>query len=194
LRKQHYTTEEALSLLQQGKEAGLDHYFHAHYGSLSYFAFTLTQDNHLAEELAAEAFVKLWQNREAMQETGSVKAWLYRTVRNGAIDHLRKVKRMRINEQGLQTADTMEQSILHKLVHTETLRQILHLMEILPPQCRKVFQLFFLHGKSYSEIAREMNISPITAKNQKNKAVRLLREKAGPLLQLTLLAITYQLL
>jgi len=45
---------------------------------------------------------------------------------------------------------------------------------------RKVFKLYYLHGKSYSEIAKELNKSEGTIRNQKKQALRLLRNKFSP--------------
>jgi RNA polymerase sigma-70 factor (family 1) len=170
------TPEEALQALQGGRQEGLNFFFKLHYGSLSYFAFKLTEDSFLAEEMVSSAFIKLWSYSTNITSPNHLKQWLYQVVRNEAIDHLRKVKRLRVNQQGLQTAETVEQSVMHKMMQVETIRQILQALDVLPPKCREVFQLFFIQGKSYEEIGKELNISPHTVRNQKIRAVRIIRE------------------
>ncbi|HWJ90750.1 MAG TPA: RNA polymerase sigma-70 factor [Flavisolibacter sp.] len=172
-----YSDHEALHALLEGREDGLDHFFQAYYSHLTYFAYKLVHDEFLAEEIAAEAFVKLWNNRDRLSMEGSIKAWLYNTVRNASIDHLRKVKRLRVAESGLQTTETIEASVLQKLIETETIRQVIVTLDYLPPKCREVFRMFHFEGKSYQEIARELNISPHTVRNQKERATRLLKKK-----------------
>jgi RNA polymerase sigma-70 factor (family 1) len=181
LRKTHYTPDDALQALIQGREEGLGFFFQQYYTRLCYFATTLLYDDCLAQEITSDAFTKLWQSRQSLATEGSIKAWLYSTVRNAAIDHLRKVKRLRVSESGLQSATTIEQSVLHTIIQTETIDHIVQTIGKLPPQCRRIFRLFYLHGKSYNEIAQELNLSPQTVRNQKLRATKLLRKMILPL-------------
>jgi RNA polymerase sigma-70 factor (family 1) len=171
--------DEALEAILQGSEEGLRHYFSRHYASLTNFAFRLLNDQFLAEEFAAEAFVKLWNRREQFSSDGSVKAWLHTTVRNASFDHLRRAKLIRVSEMSLQTPETIEQSALHHMIESETVQQVIRVLELLPPKCRQVFKMFYFGGKSYEEIARKLNLSPHTVRNQHIRAVRLLKEKVN---------------
>lgn len=184
MRKKQYSNDEALQALMLGREEGLDHFFHLYYAPLTYFAFKLLGDQYQAEEIAAEAFIKLWNNKEKFTAEGSIKSWLYTSVRNAAVDHLRKVKRLRITESGLQTVAYNEQSVLHHMIETETIQNIIKTLELLPPGCRQVFKMFYFGGKSFEEIARELNLSPHTVRNQKARAVRMLKAKLTPLVLL----------
>jgi RNA polymerase sigma-70 factor (family 1) len=181
LRKTNDTANYALQALIRGREEGLGFFFQEHYTQLCYFAGTLLNDDCLAQEVTSDAFTKLWQTRQTLATEGSIKAWLYSTVRNASIDHLRKVKRLRVSESGLQSATTIEQSVLHTIIQTETIDHIVQTIAKLPPQCRRIFRLFYLHGKSYNEIAQELNLSPQTVRNQKQRAAKLLRKMILPL-------------
>jgi RNA polymerase sigma-70 factor (family 1) len=181
LRKTNYTANDALQALIRGREEGIDFLFQQYYTQLCYFAGTLLNDDFLAQEITSDAFTKLWQSRQTLATEGSIKAWLYSTVRNASIDHLRKVKRLRVSESGLQSATTIEQSVLHTIIESETIDRIIETIGKLPPQCRRIFRLFYLHGKSYNEIAQELNLSPQTVRNQKQRAAKLLRKMILPL-------------
>jgi RNA polymerase sigma-70 factor (family 1) len=182
LRKTNYTANNALQALIRGRKEGIDFLFQQYYTQLCYFAGTLLNDDCLAQEITSDAFTKLWQSRQSLATEGSIKAWLYSAVRNASIDHLRKVKRLRVSESGLQSATTIEQSVLHTIIESETIDHIIEAMGKLPPQCRRIFRLFYLHGKSYNEIAQELNLSPQTVRNQKQRAAKLLRKMMLPLL------------
>jgi RNA polymerase sigma-70 factor (family 1) len=184
---------KALQALLNHKEEGLEFFFEEYYSPLVFFANKLIHDTCLAEEISADAFIKLWEKREELSMEGSIKSWLYATVRNSCIDHLRKVRRMHISEQGLQTVESVEQSVLHKLIETETLKEITRTMELLPPKCRQVFRLFYIHGKNYQEIAKELRLSPLTVRNQKQRAVRLLKEMMGPVIVFVVFSICFYL-
>jgi RNA polymerase sigma-70 factor (ECF subfamily) len=95
---------------------------------------------------------------------------------------------MRIGERGLENTETTEQSVLHTIVETETVKEIIHTLDRLPPKCRQVFTLFFLHGKSYKEIADELHLSPHTVRNQKQRAIRLIKKIITPICLFLLLS------
>jgi RNA polymerase sigma-70 factor (ECF subfamily) len=180
LRKTKLHTTDALLSLKEGREEGLHYFFDHYYNCLQFFAQKILHDALIAEEVVADAFIKLWERRAILSSEGSIKSLLYTTVKNGCIDHLRKVKRMRVNEQGLQSINTIEPCILQSIVETETVQQIVDTLEKLPPKCRQVFKLFYLQGKSYDEIARELHLSPHTVRSQKQRATRLLKAMITP--------------
>ncbi|HWI93654.1 MAG TPA: RNA polymerase sigma-70 factor [Flavisolibacter sp.] len=184
--KTNFNTEEALQALIRGREEGLHFFFDNYYSYLNFFAQKLLHDPLLAEEIVADAFIKLWEKRQELSMEGSIKSLLSTMVRNNCINQLQKAKRMRIGEKGLENLDTTEQSVLHTIVETETVKQIIHALNALPPKCRQVFTLFFLHGKSYKEIADELQLSPHTVRNQKLRAVRLIKKMIAPLCLLLL--------
>jgi RNA polymerase sigma-70 factor (ECF subfamily) len=53
-------------------------------------------------------------------------------------------------------------------------------MELLPTQCGLVFKKFFVEGKDYPTIAEEMKLSISTVRNQKRRALLLLRGRLLP--------------
>ena len=169
---------ESFAALQKGQERGLQYYFGLYYRPLSYFAFKMLEDAAHAEEVAAGAFVKLWEHRAALTSPAGVKSWLFRTVRNGCLDHLRSSRRLRIGREGLEAAhEVAEVSALHHLIETEMIQQILVALETLPKGCREIFRLFYLEDKSLKEIAEELQVSVSTVKSQKARALELLRRK-----------------
>ncbi|RYZ91082.1 MAG: RNA polymerase sigma-70 factor [Proteobacteria bacterium] len=180
---------EAFTALQKGQEWGIECFFKCYYRPLSYFAYKLLEDTAQAEEFAAEAFVKLWEHRATLSSATGIKAWLFRTVRNGCLDHLRAARRLRIGRTGLEAAaNVAEASALHHLIETEMVQQILATLETLPNGSREIFRLFYLEDKNLKEIAEELKVSVSTVKSQKARALELLRSKL-PYLSLILLLL-----
>jgi RNA polymerase sigma-70 factor, ECF subfamily len=54
----------------------------------------MLHDPNEAQDVAQEVFMKLWNSRERIEDTGAVTAWIYRVATNAAVDRLR----MRRNE------------------------------------------------------------------------------------------------
>ncbi len=74
-------------------------YYQSYKTKIYWYIYSRIKDKSLAEDLTADVFVKLWQNRDKLlkepedksiesKEKGVV-AWLYTTARNTAIDHYR---------------------------------------------------------------------------------------------------------
>lgn len=52
-------------------------------------------------------------------------------------------------------------------------------VDALPSKIKVVFQKSFLEGKDGTEIAAELKVSSLTVRNQKSRAIELLRQKVG---------------
>ena len=184
---------EAFAALQKGQEWGLEHFFGCYYRPLSYFAFKLLEDAAQAEEVSAEAFVKLWEHRAMLSSASGVKSWLFRTVRNECLDHLRASRRLRIGRTGLEAAsEVAEACALHHLIETEMVQQVLTTLEALPEGSREIFRLFYLEEKNLREIAEVLQVSLSTVKSQKARALELLRRRLPHLLLAFLTLLTLQ--
>ena len=140
----------------------------------------------VAEEIAAEAFTKIWRLHQRFDSPEGIRAYLYQIVRNDCLKWLQKEKKAKwhwSNLLYLQSAD-QEKDHFHYLVNAETTRLLRAAIELLPPECSKVFRLLYVEGKSVNETALELEVSTSTVKTQKARGLRTLREhlKAHPLL------------
>lgn len=176
--KKLYTEAEAATALVQGNEAGLNFFFELYYTPLTWFSLRLTNDQTAAEDIVTEAFLKLWKHRDEIKNPDYIKTYLYRVVQNAAIDLLRSRKRRSAGDKELKYLTPLsEGTILARLVETEFHHQIFLSLNNLPPRMGKVFRMFYLQGKTYQEIADELQISIHTVRNQRLRALQLLRQE-----------------
>jgi len=189
--RQNYSEQEAAIALLEGDAKALEYFFELYLTPLTYFGYKLTDDEAAAEDIAAESFVKLWYNCENLLNTSSIKAYLYKTVRNASIDHLRK-KQSEKNRQSLLVPlqPVSEETTTTRIIETETYHQLYLLLETLPPKTGRVFKMFYLEGKSYREISEELSVSINTIKKQRIKAVQLIKQKLPKGFPLVVLIIT----
>lgn len=180
------TEEEAFIALQGGLEKGLKYFYAAYDTALIYFSLHVTKDEGAAEDIAAEAFIKLWEARETITHPKAVKAFLYQVVRNGSIDFVRTKKREASHLQNLVELYPANEVELNSFeVSAETHRLIYASIKNLPARCGAVFRKFYLERKTLPQIAEEMGVSVNTVRNQKVQALAILR-KAFPALLLLL--------
>jgi RNA polymerase sigma factor (sigma-70 family) len=117
------------------------------------YAARLLGDPDRARDVVQDAFVKLMaQPRETVD--GHVVEWLFTVCRNGALDVLRKEKRMRHFEEGeLERAPAVADRPGRTLEAAEMAASVLRLIDRLPPNQQEVVRLKFQNGFSYKEIA-----------------------------------------
>jgi len=140
-------------------------------------------DPETARDLVQDAFIKLWEDVNISTIHTSIAAYLYKTVHNLCLLHLRsrkihqrfenyaafKLKEAELNffasEYGNYTSIFLKdmEDIIHKCI------------EKLPPQSRKIFELSRIKCMSYSEIAQELGISLRTVENQIYRSLAVLK-------------------
>lgn len=170
--------EKSFVSFQKGEEKAFAFFFNEYYACLSFFAFKILKDDAAAQDVVSDSFVKLWERREKIDKPESIRSYLYTTVKNACIDLLRsKNKVRRYEEETLAGPHEWEQTILNKLIEAEVLRHLVAARAKLPDKTKRVFEMFYFENKSYQQIAEEMNISIHTAKNQKIRAIKILRKQ-----------------
>jgi RNA polymerase sigma-70 factor (ECF subfamily) len=173
-----YDSGDYAVLFETGDEEGFTWFFRELYPALSFYAFKITGDKEASEEIASNAFIKIWQRHEQFSDAISIRKYLYRIVRNDALKHLRKEKQSATvkKEVFYLYGNENEKDCFNSLVTSEISRKLLNAINALPAECSKVFQLLYVEGKSIKEAAEELNLSPSTIKTQKARGLTALRK------------------
>jgi RNA polymerase sigma-70 factor (ECF subfamily) len=139
------------------------------------FANKYLGDLDLSRSLVQELFVDLWLKREKLAIREPVKFYLYKAVRNRAIDHLRKSNR---NVKLSEISDSKLSSPFEdKLEEAELNARINQSINELPEKCREIFLLCRFEGLKYSQIAEKLNISVKTVEMQMGIALKKMKDK-----------------
>ena len=182
MREKIFTEEEAYIALVSGNERGLDFFFNRYYSPLLFYSTSITNNHSVAQEIASDAFVKLWRAKGTIEEWRKIKFLLYRIVYNASIDYIREQKTLRRNSKDLlQITERSEKAVLDKLIEVETYNYLYLLLQNLPPRSRQIFQMFYFQKKAIKEIAQELGISVNTVKTQKLRAIQMLKDYRGSL-------------
>ena len=171
-------SNDVIFLLQSGDEKALQSLSQLYYRPLCFFATRLLKDQLSGEDIVEESFLKLWQRRNDFKNLQNIKSFLYITTRNACLNSIKQQQRVAVSKTQLgYLADEQEGYILNEIVRTEVMAEITTLIDKLPGQCRKIFVLSYVNGYKNHEIATALNISIHTVKNQKVRAIRLLKIK-----------------
>jgi RNA polymerase sigma-70 factor (family 1) len=158
--------------------------FDEYYAPLCEFANNYTKDSSISEDLVQEVFVGLWHDREKLDHIHSVKAYLYTSVRNKCLNHLKHLRIVGKHEEHRKSATENDIFFVDHIIEEETHRLIYQAVKELPTKCREIV-LLGINGLKNSEIAEELNISINTVKTQKAIAYKQLRIKLKDLIILS---------
>ena len=142
------------------------------------YALRLSRDEDAAYDIVQEAFVKVWDLRETLVPARSLKALLYRIVRNLSLNHQRAKRHEAMKHEALPTPDPTAAPTPEDLFDAEVLgTHLRQWIETLPPRRREAFQLSRFEGLSHEEIAHVMNLTPRTVTNHIMLALQHLRRR-----------------
>jgi RNA polymerase sigma-70 factor (ECF subfamily) len=106
----------------------------------------------------------------------TVKAWLYITTRNSCFNYIKRINKVSLQEIEPNSVYS-DETILVAIIRTEILQEIITLIDTLPIECRRIFKLSCFDGLTNNEIATKLCLSIHTVKNQKARAVYLIRKR-----------------
>lgn len=159
-----------------------------YYEETFWYAKSLSRNDALAKDLTQEVFYKLWSKRKKIKDGVVIRGWLFRSVRNKFLDHVKKNRRQ---TQLLETtlADTLDTFIQRE--NDEGMSKKLAIIEKeiqnLPKKCHEVFLLSKKEGLTNNEIAEHLGISLKTVEGHLTKALKTLKKKVIEKIQVLLM-------
>lgn len=162
--------------IQKGDGSALRQLFDLYYKTLSIYIVQFTNNMEDAEDIAQSTFVKLWEKRNKINITTSLKSYLFRSAYNSYMDQIRKEKRkdLMIAELKYQalTATIDEDSSKEE----ERVNKIKEVVNDLPDKCKEILLLSKSEGLKYKEIAERLGISIKTVESQIRIAFQKIRK------------------
>jgi RNA polymerase sigma-70 factor (ECF subfamily) len=150
----------------------------AYFPVLCRYAQKILQDEALAKDIVQETFIKLWKYEGSFSTSAGLRGFLYVATRNGCLNLLRGRERdeNRHLKLAAESPDFVD-PVLNGILEAESIALIYQVVRDMPKKMQQVFFLSFEEGLTIAEIAKQMNTSQKTVRNQKYKAVLSLRKK-----------------
>ena len=154
-------------------------------------AYRMTGNEHDADDVVQEAFLRAYRQLDSFEERANFGTWLHRIAINCALDLLRARGRLdRHNGGDLETAEMTgaaktEAEQYRLLISAELREQVAAAMERLSGNERTAFVLRHFEGMPVEEIGKTMGIQVNAAKHTIFRAVRKLREALEPFARTT---------
>lgn len=171
-----HTETELLQLLKAGDKTAFTSIYETYAPSLTGFAAARLTSLEEARDIIHDLFVHIWDERERINITGSLKSFLFTAVRYRVIDHIRKsITRKEYAGMLRQLSDTVSADAEAELVSKNLQHTLEHAVEDLPSRTRQIYRLSRNRHLAVKEIACELGLSEQTVKNQLSTALNHLR-------------------
>ncbi len=163
--------------LKSGQEAALKLLFDRYSDDVYSIAYSVLKDPFESEDVVQEVFIKVWNARFQLDETGNIWSFIYIITKRLALNKLRDLKAQIKNQVVLfetnfaQIGSSDNNTLVQEILALEH-----EVLEKLPEQQRKVYVLSRVEGLTYKEIAGQMNIAPNTVKNHIIQALKTFKK------------------
>ncbi len=162
----------ALARSVQGDGLAFAELVREHQGMVFSIAYHFLQDRALAEDLAQEVFLELYQGLERIQSPAHLTYWLRRVTANRCIDQGRRKQRRR----ELALDDAPEPATPSPVADPLLLQRLQQSLAVLPEKQRLVVILRFQEGLGPAEIAEVLEMPVNTVKSTLHRSLADLRK------------------
>lgn len=181
---QNLTDEQLVEKYLKGEKQALEILISRYLKVIYSFAYGYANNGADAEDIAQEAFVKIWKNIRKFDQKKKFKPWLFEITKNTAIDLLRKKKTVPFsrfeNEEGenilINTLQDESPLPLAVCERQDMLERLDYAVSKLCLNYREVVFMRLKNGLTFQEIAQILDESINTIKTRYRRALNELKE------------------
>jgi RNA polymerase sigma-70 factor (ECF subfamily) len=177
---------------REGEFRAFDLLFEKHKRNIVNFAYRFVRNREVAEELAQDIFLKVYENADGYRVQARFTSWLYRIATNVCLNEIRKPRYRAVHQSlyavrpdGEETEDIRIESgteagpdkVLERQAVARVIKQAL---DRVPEKQRLAFILNKYQELSYDEVADVLNVSEKAVKSLIHRAKETLAEKLKP--------------
>lgn len=127
-----------------------------------------------AEDLLQDGFIMVFRDLHQYKGVGNLEGWVRKVILNVALQYIRRQKHLFPTIELENVANQIQ--AVEAPMEEDTTRNLIRIMQELPPGFRTVLNLYVLEGYSHQQIAAELGISVGTSKSQLNRAKKVMRD------------------
>lgn len=171
--------DKLIAQVQAGNIPAFNRLFHSVYIQLYIHCRKYVCDAETAKDLLQNVFLRFWEKKEEIDIHTSLNAYLYRSVENECLNHLRTLKTTYAigKEDTGGKQEIAEEATPHSELTLQEIERITeNTIEQLPDQCKFIFRLSRIDGLGNQEIAEQLKISVRTVETQIYRALKILKK------------------
>ncbi len=163
-----------IRLINRGKKSAFRDLFDYYFSALAAFGYKYVSDSVIVEDMVQEVFIACWEKRADFSHINALKSFLYTSVRNKCLNHLKHQAVQKKHENALVYELESDHRFANHVIEEETFNLLHAEIRDLPRSAQEIMMLA-LNGLKNQEIADELDISLNTVKTQKKIAYSKLK-------------------
>lgn len=174
---QLYTEQELVLSLKQRDEAAFSYLYDNYGAALNGVIHAMVNDYTIAEDILQEAFLKIWNNIAAYDDTkGKLYTWMRRITHNLTLDTLKsnqyKYQKKVVDDEMAVTNINVSNTVITTLDSKDFQRKL----DVLDAKQRMIIDLSYFKGYTQEEIAKKLDMPVGTVKTKIRSAIIELRK------------------
>jgi RNA polymerase sigma-70 factor (ECF subfamily) len=175
------SNKQLVQRINEGDETAFRQLFYDYYPYLHSMAEQITKSSEQARDVVQEVFLKIWNSRADFGIKVSLDAYLYRSVRNQALNFREKQKSQERTKNNFanQVISSFEEYQIgsQQVNQSKIVAEIWKIVQTMPDRRRIAFTLSRKRGLTYEEISAVMDISQKTVEYHIGAAVKDIRRR-----------------
>jgi RNA polymerase sigma-70 factor (family 1) len=171
--------QDLLASMKQGEEIAFSMIYKRYWKKILAVAIYKVGEIEEAESIVQDIFYSLWKRRKTLEINGPLNNYLMVSVKYGVMKFLDQQRRDRLYKREKFMQNILDDSTQQHLDFSELKRRLEKLVDELPEIPKLIYKLNKEEGKSYKEIADNLNISEKSVDAHLFRTKKTLREKLG---------------
>ncbi len=160
-----------------GDESALEEVYDRYSALLFGLAVRVTRDRAVAEDITQEVLVTFWERPLAYDPgRGTLRAWLATIAHRRSVDHVRSEERRKVSVVGPRLVGPEPAGVDEDVVAADEVARVRAAVARLPDGLRQVIELAYYGGRTYRQVADELELPEGTAKSRIRLGLRRLAE------------------
>jgi len=179
------TDAELIQAVLRGDKNAFPELLNRHLNAVHAFAYRYVRNGEDADDVAQEAFVRVWKNLKKFDQTKNFKTWLFTIAKNAALDLIKKKKPMSFSQIG-QEDEALDAFLAPYLTgpelpdaafeRTMARAELKTALDALPVGYRTVLTMRYNDNLKFREIAEVLDEPIDTVKSKHRRGLMLLRK------------------
>ncbi|WP_200977988.1 RNA polymerase sigma factor [Echinicola sp. 20G] len=169
----HFSDSQLIEEIREGSKTAFDQLYHKYWGALYKAAFARLKSQDISEDIVQEIFIDLWNRKENLHITSSLKVYLLTAVKYKVFRQLDLMYR----HESLEKVENYINSSSNLLEFEE----VYHLIEIsldkLAETHRLIFKMNKIEGISVKEVSEKVNMAPQSVHNILSQTSKFLKKE-----------------
>ena len=174
-----YSEKEIIKGCQESNRVYQEYLYKHYYSLFLKMCARYAKNIEDAEQLLNDSFLRIFNNVNSFKHAGSFEGWMKRIVVNTCLDYLKSKQLKNAMQISYAASMTEETNIAFttQAIHQVEFKELLGMIQTLPPVSKTVFNLYVFDGFSHKEIAAMLDINESTSSWHLHHARNLLQKK-----------------